>query len=103
MAKSFGRILKMEKAARLESLGWKDAEIARHLGVTTAGLAMVKQDPDYAGVRNRILTGVISELDASMIDDLQYQREKIRSMMPVALDGLYELAIQTRNDRVRLT
>ena len=92
----------MEKAARLESLGWRDAEIARQLGITPAGLAMVKQDPDYASVRDRIKTGVCSLLDENLKDDLQFQREKIRSMMPVALDGMYELAIQTKNERVRL-
>ena len=103
MAKSYKRIINMEKAARLESLGWRDVEIARQIGLTPAGLAMVKQDPDYASVRDRIKTGVISVLDEDMKDDLLYQRERIRGMMPVALDGLYELAIQTKNDRVRLT
>lgn len=92
----------MEKAARLEALGWRDTEIARQIGLTHAGLTQMKQDPDYPSVRDRILTGVISTLDEGLKDDLLYQRERIRGMMPVALDGLYELAIQTKNERVRL-
>lgn len=102
MAKSFKRVIHMEKAARLESLGWKDAEIARQIGLTPAGLAMVKQDVDYPSVRDRIKTGVISQLDEQLKDDMDYQRERIRGMMPVALDGLYESAIQTKNERIRL-
>jgi hypothetical protein len=101
MAKSFKRVINMEKAARLEALGWRDAEIARQLGISPAGLAMVKQDPDYPSVRDRIKTGVCSELDEVMKDDANYVRERLRGMIPQALDGLFENAIQTKDARIR--
>ena len=99
---SYKRMLRMEHCARLENLLWKDADIAAHLNMSPAGLAQLKGDPEYPAVRNRIKTGVISQLDEELKDDFNYQREKIRSMMPVALDGLLELAMQTKNERVRL-
>lgn len=102
MAKSYKRIINLEWIARLENMRWRDPEIAHHLGLTLAGLAQCKQDPDFPKVRARILTGVLSDADMKMSEENEYLRERIRGMLPAALDGLYELAVQTKNDRVRL-
>lgn len=103
MAIQFRRILKMEKAARMEGQGLPDPDIAQHLGLTYAGLAQLKQDPDYGDVRRRILTGVCSHLDTELADDINYHKQRIKEMLPAALDGLYELAIQDNDKRLKLS
>ena len=103
MATQFRRVLKMEHAARLEAQMVPDPQIAAQLGLSPAGLAQLKQDPDYNLVRTRILSGVISQLDEDLSKDIDYSRERIREMVPIALDGLYENAVQTADKKLRQT
>lgn len=101
MAKAFKRLIRMEKAARLEALLYTDAEIAQHLNLTPAGLAQVKLDPDYESVRRRLKDGIASETDNIIAREGEYVRDRIRDMVPAALDSLYRAAI-SNNEHIRL-
>ena len=37
-----------------------------------------------------------------LVDDIEYHKQRVREMLPVALDGLYELAVQSKNERIKL-
>lgn len=91
MAKSYKRLIRMEQAVRLESKGiYKDVEIAAMLGVTTAGLAQIKADPDYATVRERFLNKVITALDEEIGEDVKALRARAKAAVPRALQVLID-------------
>lgn len=101
MAKAYKRLIRIEKAVRLEACLYTDAEIAQHLNLTPAGLAQVKLDPDYDSVRRRIRDGIASETDNIISREGDYVRDRIREMVPAALDSLYKAAI-SNNEHIRL-
>jgi len=98
---SFKRRIRMEQAARLEGQLYKDAEIAQFLDMTVAGLAQLKADPEYAIVRMEVLTGVVSTVQEEMIASMEYKHERMRAMIPQALQNLYDLA-RSSNENVKL-
>lgn len=101
MAKSFKRRIRMEKAIYMEANGFKDREIANVLRLSKGGLAQLKRDPEYQGLRVQLASGVVSEFNKDIALDRTFLREKLKEMVPVALQGLYEAATNKRNERVR--
>jgi len=102
MAIQFKRYVKMERAVRLEALGKTDAEIAFHLSMSQAGLAQLKRDPQYSQIRTRVATGVISEADSELSNDLKLQRQRVRDLVPLALDALYD-AVTCTDRKIKLS
>ena len=101
MAKSFKRQIRIEQACRLEAALYKDAEIAEFLGLTQAGLAQLKMDPEYNEFRMQMRSGVVSRAEQELLKDQEYKYEKIRNLVPQALQNLYELA-KSGNEHVKL-
>lgn len=87
----------MHKAARLEVLGLPDAAIAEHIGLTPAGLANLKQQPEYRILKNQIATGVISDYDQELGEDIVAAKEMLGALVPDAFNALAE-AVRQRND-----
>lgn len=86
---------------RLEAAGYTDIKVASMLKMLPAGLATLKQDPDYGLVRERILRQVITELDTELSDDREMFRAKLKSFVPLALDNLL-LALKDKDPKVYL-
>jgi hypothetical protein len=91
----------MLQAVQLEAQLYKDAEIAEFLKMTPAGLAVLKQDPDYVALRVQVRTGVTSEAEKQFLKDLEYKHDRLRDMVPLALQGLYDAA-RSKNEHVKL-
>jgi hypothetical protein len=99
--RNFKTIVRIEKAVRLESVGLADAEIARHIGLTPNGLATLKTSPEYQATRTRMLTGVISDYEEGLGEDLHYVREKVREAIPHALQVLVS-ALHSSEEKNRI-
>lgn len=93
----------MEMVVRLESSpqGYTGVQIAQMVGMTPAGLAILKMDPEYAAVRARMLSKAITELDLAFSQDIRSQRDKLRMMVPVALDNLLS-ALDSKDERIKM-
>lgn len=102
MANYFKRKLRMEKCARLEAQGIPDKVIAAMLRLSRGGLATLKRDPAYANIRVAIATGVVAEMDTDLAENREFLKTQLKQMVPTALRGLFDLAVQRTNERVRL-
>lgn len=87
---NYKTVLRIEQAVFLESKGFSDADIAKHIGLTTGGLATLKRNPLYASVRIRTATGTIGELQQGLADNADYLRDRLKAMLPKALDNIQE-------------
>ena len=97
-------LMRMEAAIRMEftNLGLTDAQIAFNIGLTPSGYAQMKLRPEYKRLRDQITTGVVGFLDQEMYGDIKFQRQYIRRLVPVALEGLAQAALQRNNAKLRL-
>jgi hypothetical protein len=93
--------LRMEKAARLTALGLPDAEIALHIGLTPAGYATLKQSPDFRIIATQVATGVISDYDQELFDNLENVKDNIKALVPDALQAFADNVKQKVDPKLR--
>lgn len=90
--------LRRMTGARLEcAMIYTDAEIAAAIGLTPAGYAQMKTSPEYIAIRNAIKHGVIAETDEVLGDNIEKMRERVRDLMPAALQTLADAVMQRRD------
>lgn len=99
---SFRTRQRMERAARLETMGIPDPEIARQVGLTYAGLAQMKMRNDYKSLRLQIATGVLSEIDSGIADDIGELRQRVRENVPLAIQAIIDTISQKTDPKLRL-
>src|ERR1700744_5501383 len=98
--KTWKRILRIERAARLTALGiYSDGDIARQIGITQVTLSVLKQTPEFQSKMIELQTGVIAETDREVRSTYEFQREELASMVPVALMKLRSLAL-SKNENI---
>ena|ERR1700744_6221531 len=98
--KTWKRILRIEKAARLTALGvFSDGDIARQIGITQVTLSVLKQTPEFKSKMIELQTGVIAQTDLEVRESYEFQREEIKSMVPLALMRLRTLAL-SKNENI---
>jgi len=96
------RILRIERAARLLATGiYSNSEVASHIGVTPAYLSLLKQTPEFQSRMIEITTGITAQHDIDIREDVEFQKEELKSMVPMALQRLKVLAL-SRNENVAL-
>ena len=96
------RLLRIERAARLGASGaYSNDEVARHIGVTPAYLSLLKQTPEFKSRMIEIATGITSQHDLDIREDIEFQKEELSAMVPMALQRLKTLAL-SRNENVAL-
>lgn len=93
---------RMEIAARLESMGVPDVDIARHVGLTYAGLAQLKQRHEYKTLRVQVASGILSMHDVAIGEDINELRAKIRQNAPVAIQAIIDTINQKTDPKLRL-
>lgn len=95
---------KWELAIRfqLKNPNAKQTEVAKHIGVTPVTLATWQADPDFVDLQNQIMTGVLSHVDEDLAEDVTTQKLSLKRMIPMALQGLADLALQTSNPQIKL-
>lgn len=88
------RLIRIEKAAFLTQKGiYSNDQIANFIGIHPQTLIYLKQTPEFQSRMIALATGVIDEHDITIREDEDYQREELKSMVPVALMKLRELAM----------
>lgn len=95
---------KWELAIRfqLKNPNAKQTEVAAHIGVTTVTLSQWQADPTWKDLQNQIITGVLSHVDEGLAEDINAQRLTLKRAVPLALQNLVDLALQTSNPAIKL-
>jgi len=95
---------KWELAIRfqLKNPNAKQAEVAKHIGVSPVTLSQWQTDPSWMDLHNQIVTGVLSHVDEDLAEDLTAQRLTLKRMIPLALQNLADLALQSSNPAIKL-
>lgn len=86
-------------AIRLEmrNLGLKNAEIAEFIGISATSFGLLKRTREYRVMKNQYLTGILSEMDGQVSDNLDLHRRIIQTGIPIALENLLAHASQKTN------
>jgi len=91
------RRMRVEKAAQLTALGvLSDAEIARHIGITQAAFSVLKTTGYFKTVMINLSTGILSQETQAVARTIEYQREEIADMVPLALQNLRRIALSSK-------
>lgn len=85
------RLIRIEKAALLTLKGFPNDAIAMHIGIHTQTLVYLKQTPEFKARMIALQTGIIEQHDLAVREDEEYQRQEIKSMVPIALLKMREL------------
>ena len=100
--KTYKRRLKIEKIARLTAAGYTDEEIGFSVGITKVYVSMLRRTPEYIAILAEVNSGVISEIDSNLREDIANVRLEIRGMVPAAILALRDALYDKSNPRLRL-
>ena len=89
------RLIRIEKAALLTLRGFPNDAIAMHIGIHPQTLIYLKQTREFKSRMIALQTGVIEQHDIAVREDEEYQRQELKSMVPLALLKLKELAMSS--------
>ena len=92
----------MKKAASLLALGMKDQDIADHIGLTHAGYITMKQTTEFKVIAQQIATGVTSDYQQVLSEDLNNIKEEIADMVPDAIQALADSVRQKVDPKLRM-
>lgn len=98
----FKRYMRMEKIARLELGGYTEDEIAFSQRITKVRVNQIKRTPEYIAIRMQVATGVVSECDKNMMEDLNDNHAVLREMVPEALLAVRDALLDKANPALRL-
>lgn len=93
----------MKKAASLMALGMRDQDIADHIGLTHAGYITMKQSVEFKVIAQQIATGVVSDYEQTLAEDLNNVKESIKDMVPDAIQAIADAVRQKVDPKLRLT
>lgn len=93
----------MKKAASLLALGMKDQDIADHIGLTHAGYITMKQTTEFKVIAQQIATGVVSDYEQELAENLENVKESIKDMVPDAIQAIADAVRQKVDPKLRLT
>lgn len=99
--KTYKRHLKIEKIVRLTAAGYTDEEIAYALRITKVYVSMLRRTPEYIAIRTEVNTGVLSEEDRHLREDINNVRAELRDMVPTALLALRDTIYDKSNPKLR--
>lgn len=96
------RYMRMERIARLELSNFTEDEIAFHQGISKVRVNQLKRTPEYISIRLQVATGVISEADRNMMEDLDANHQMVKDMVPEALLAVRDAILDRNNPALRL-
>jgi hypothetical protein len=88
---------RLHKAARLELMGINDARIADICGLSPAGLATLKQRPEYKVLLGELQANVITQMDEELAKDVGKMHQEFASAVPAAMRTLVDAAMQKKD------
>lgn len=93
--------MRIERAIRMECLGYSDADISTAIGITPGGLHTMKMTDEYKQLRVQIASGVLSDMDAMMGEETEDLRLRLRTMVPTALQAIADNVLQKQDPKLR--
>lgn len=99
--KTYKRHLKIERVVRLTAAGYTDEEIGFSLRITPVYVSMLRRTPEYIAIRSEVNTGVISEEDRMLREDITNVRAELRDMVPAALLAVRDTLYDKLNPKLR--
>lgn len=99
--RTWQRHLKIERIVRLTAAGYSDTEIAFALRITAVYVSMLRRTPEYAAIRAEVNTGVISDEDTALREDIANVRAELRDMVPAALLSFRDAIYDKSNPKLR--
>jgi hypothetical protein len=78
-------------------MGLPDTRIAAALGLTYAGLAQLKQRPEYRQVEQEILQGTITRWDEELAGDVVALRQEFAVAVPASMRTLLDAVMQKKD------
>lgn len=95
--------IRMEQIARLRVGGMKDAQIARLVGLTSAGVARIAGTAEYRKLEETILKSHVANLDKVLADQIADSRRDFTAAVRAALDTLLETTMQRKDLRAAVS
>lgn len=97
-------LTKAEIAVRIEmlNLGYTDAMIAMHIGMTAGAYAMLKRTTAYKQIYSKHATGIVNNLSEDVETLYRQNRQILESSVPIALQNLAHLASQKLDKKLQL-
>ena len=95
-------MLKITQIARMRIQGVKDVQIAAALGLSNSGFQRIIRTSFYKDHEQAVLNGHISKLDEKLAANRDLLRSFAKNSVPVALQGLVEIARQRRDLKTAL-
>jgi hypothetical protein len=83
-------------------MGFKDERIAAAVGLTPAGLAGLKQRPEYKDIEQEILAGSITAFDEAIADDIKAMRAEFSVGVPLAMRALVDGVLQRKDLKTQI-
>lgn len=78
------------------------SDMADHVGVSTQTINFWRQSKEWKNLHNQLTTGVLDNIDSKMFSDVEFQRMKLKRMVPLALQNLATLAMQQTDKKLML-
>jgi hypothetical protein len=100
--RTWRRHLKIERIVRLTAAGYPDDMIALAMGITKVYVSMLRRTPEFLAVKQEVETGVISDYNRNLREDIDACGEELRSMLPEALLAVRDTLLDKSNPRLRL-
>lgn len=81
------RALKIERIARLSAdpAGYSNVQIANMLNCDPQTVVLIRQTPEYHAKMVEISSGVVSQYDSQLRENVENMRDEMRSMVPSAM------------------
>jgi hypothetical protein len=81
------RALKIERIARLSAdpAGYSNEQIGNMLNCTAQTVILIRQTPEYHAKMIEIASGVVSQYDAQLRENIDNMREELRTMVPSSM------------------
>lgn len=95
-------MLRISQIARMRIMGNKDVNIANALGLTNSGLQRILRTDAYRDYETALLNGHLAKLDEKLASNRDMLRAYAKNSVPVALQGLVELARQRKDLKTAL-
>jgi hypothetical protein len=94
--------LKIHQIARFRVRGHKDADIARHFGLSQGGFARLVGSSEYKEIEAQVLQTVLGRLDESAVNEITDLRLKFSAALPEAIKSLLDTVKQNRDLKARM-
>lgn len=89
------RLLRIDRAAWLTVKGIDNHTIANQIGIHVQTLIYLKQTPEFKAKMVEYQTGIVSQHNIDIREDVEFQKAELDGMVPMALMKLRELALSS--------